>query len=136
MTLLEHLGSNVIQISWKYGYFKANFAKSWYGGVSYLIFRENTKRVYIHTHPPPTQCLCSILSIYWDARLIWNWQVFLSVFFCTMQIVFVLWICEYLFIKRVNSLLFENLSCFLKFIRRILKGFDFFCSLFWEKRCV
>ncbi len=82
---------------------------------------KHTKRLYFQT----TQYLsCNAYlsqSIFWDAWLIWHKKAFLH----QNKFSFLLWICEYLIIKRVNSLLFEPLSCFLKCMD-ILKGFDFF----------
>ncbi len=80
--------------------------KLWYGGISYLICCENTQKA--------NNC--------WDARLIWNWQVvFASDKLCLYY--------EYVNIyTKVNSLLFEQFSCFLK-NRAILKCFDFLFDL-------
>ncbi len=77
--------------------------------LTWYFMKTHKKGIYPKTSISPFYAnFCLNRSICWDARLIWNWQVF----------------CEYLY-KGWTVYLFEIFSCFPK-NRRILKCFDIF----------
>ncbi len=103
----------------KIGYFKANFLKSWYGAVSYLIFRENTHKWYIFKLPR-LQLHYKLISVQIRpfAEMLDSFEIGKLILHET----------NCLCVMNLWSLLFEQFSCFLK-SRNILKGFDYFLWL-------